>query len=127
MLRVLGEVLADLGLVLFAVSRRQVARITRTFGFALDAERHARETSEALVTSLQRQDSFRDTFLRMLGHALRNPLTAVSIAASFALAFAFGALRNARSAGASARSSSSSITETSACAGAMSVGAIAKR
>lgn len=77
--------LLGLGVILLGVSRKQVAQISRTFGFAIDAERHARETSEALVANLQRQASFRDTFLRMLGHDLRNPLTAVSIAASFAL------------------------------------------
>lgn len=51
--------LVGLALLLIFVSRRQVGRITRTFGSALDAERRAIEASEALVTSLRRQESLR--------------------------------------------------------------------
>lgn len=77
--------LVALGLLLLLVTRRQVASIVLTFGGALDAERRARAVSEALVDSLERQESFKDTFLAMLGHDLRNPLTAVSMAATYAL------------------------------------------
>lgn len=76
--------LVGLGLILAVVSRRQVARIVETFGGALDAERRALSASETLVENLTRQESFRDAFLKMLGHDLRNPLTAVSMAASYA-------------------------------------------